>query len=325
MSLCVIPTIFIRAPKAALKFLKYERADGRSPLAAFKSLYHNAHILHYKLDWLHFGFATIAIGRENVARSIGAKMAVSLRGYDINVYPIEHPGCYELLWKRVDRVHSISNYLFQKATGLGLSKEVCYHIITPAVAAIGIGKTEYEFSDPVKIVTVARLTWIKGLTHAIEAMAKLGEQDVHVEYSIVGEGPDLEKLAMKISLMGLKREVLLLGKLPHEDTLDRMRKSDIYLQPSLNEGFCNSVLEAQALGCLCIASDVGALPENIVNSSTGWLVPPENAKELSNKIKSILQLPLSERKRIANNARKRVLEKFTMEQHMTLWNLFYYG
>ena len=51
------------------------------------SILRSSHIIRYDLDWLHFGFATCALGRENLASLIGAKMSTSIRGYDIAIYP----------------------------------------------------------------------------------------------------------------------------------------------------------------------------------------------------------------------------------------------
>ncbi len=58
----------------------------------------------------------------------------------------------------------------------------------------------------------------------------------------------------------------------------------IYVQPSLNEGFCNAVLEAQAMGKLTIASNVGGLPENIVDGKTGWLFENLSSESLAQQI-----------------------------------------
>src|SRR5690606_21489460 len=94
-----------------LRYIKLERNEGIGMIQIFKKTYLNAHLLKAKVDWLHFGFATTALGSETVAKAINAKMAVSFRGFDINVYPIKHPNCYQILWKYVDKVHSISKYL----------------------------------------------------------------------------------------------------------------------------------------------------------------------------------------------------------------------
>ena len=90
-------------------------------------------ILSQKLDWIHFCFATTAIRKENIARSINAKMSVSLRGYDINIYPLKKQNCYLSLWKKVDKVHSISYSLLEKAKKYGLDGNVRHEVIFPAV------------------------------------------------------------------------------------------------------------------------------------------------------------------------------------------------
>ena len=69
-------------------FYKLEKISNRSKKLIIKKIILNLHIINEKkTDWLHFGFATQAIGRENIAKAIGAKMAVSLRGFDIGCIP----------------------------------------------------------------------------------------------------------------------------------------------------------------------------------------------------------------------------------------------
>ena len=101
-------------PLRSLKFLRLEIVTGRDVLVAIKNLIINSHILGKRVDWLHFGFATTAINRENVGQAMGAKIAVSFRGFDIGLYPYKYPGCYNLLWKKVDKIHTISDALYEK-------------------------------------------------------------------------------------------------------------------------------------------------------------------------------------------------------------------
>ena len=84
-----------------IRYVKLERSEGTAWLQIFKKVYLNAQLLKAKLDWLHFGFATLALGSETVAKAIGAKMAVSFRGFDVAVYPVKYPNCYNILWKYV--------------------------------------------------------------------------------------------------------------------------------------------------------------------------------------------------------------------------------
>ncbi|RME03999.1 MAG: glycosyltransferase, partial [Bacteroidetes bacterium] len=122
----------VTCPRRVRLFLHLERQTGRSWREAIENLYLNSHILPRKLDWLHFGFATMAIRRENVAAAIGARMAVSLRGYDICLYPLKHPGCYDLTWQQVDKVHTISDGLLAVARKEGLPERAPVEKITPA-------------------------------------------------------------------------------------------------------------------------------------------------------------------------------------------------
>jgi colanic acid/amylovoran biosynthesis glycosyltransferase len=320
----IIPFTFLRALRPVVRFWKFEKENGLSSIAIIKSIYLNSHIITARLDWLHFGFATTALGRENVAQAMGAKMAVSFRGYDINMYPVKHPGCYNQLWKRLDKVHSISNYLLQQAYALGLSRNTSYYIISPAVELSELeGKSNFELGDPIQIVTVARLTTIKGLEYGIRAMAKLRDTGLKIQYTIVGDGTEYEKLVWETNFQGLTNEVIFTGKLPHKEVLVQIKNSDFYIQPSLNEGFCNSVLEAQSLGCLCIASNAGALPENIVDGVTGWLVEPRNASALAAGILKVIDLPVEVRQQVAAKAVERAEKKFSIKGHEQEWQKFY--
>ncbi|MAO50405.1 MAG: glycosyltransferase [Pusillimonas sp.] len=312
---------------AVIRYIKLERKEGTGVLQLFKKTYLNAHLLKAKLDWLHFGFATMALGSETVAKAIDAKMAVSFRGFDINVYPIKHPECYKNLWKQVDKVHSISQYLLHKAISMGLSEETPFAIITPAVQldTLPMSKTITTSSESIKIVTIARLTWIKGLDVAIAAMGILKEKGINFTYYIIGDGAQnyTERYKFMVYELGLNEEVVFCGKLSHKEVLEHLTTADLYVQPSLNEGFCNAVLEAQAMGKLTIASNVGGLPENIVDGKTGWLFENLSPESLAQQIERVLALSETDKKTIFQNAQSRVREEFNIEKQQKEFLDFY--
>lgn len=316
-------------PKSSniIRYIALERKENTSWFNLIKKIYLNAHLLKSNVGCLHFGFATQAIGSELVAKAIGAKMAVSFRGFDINVYPIKDPKCYDLLWKYVDAVHSISQYLLDKAHGLGLSKTKSSMLITPAVNCKELSSVSVKQQDSSKlqILTIARLHWIKGINLLIETAALLKENGLSFTWRIIGDGDQksLERYKFHIYEKGLQEEVLLLGKLTHEQTLTHLQQTDIYVQPSFNEGFCNAVLEAQALGKLCIATDVGGLSENIIDAKTGWLVPSNDAKAMALKINKVMALSEIEKTDIETVAASRVKSQFTIEQQQEQLVKFY--
>ncbi|RSK40495.1 glycosyltransferase family 4 protein [Mangrovimonas spongiae] len=289
-----------------------------------KQVYINAPILKSNLDWLHFGFATMALQRETLAKAIGAKMAVSLRGYDIDVYPLKHNNCYTELWKYVDKVHAISNYLLGKAYGLGVSEKTSHAIITPAINTNLFNRQQTSYTDkPLQIITVARLHWIKGLLETLEALVRLKAQGVEFTYKIIGEGKMREELLFAIHQLDLHKEVVLLGKLAPKAVIEQLHNSDIYIQYSLSEGFCNAVLEAQAVGCLCVVSDGGALPENVIDGKTGWVVPKQQPKLLAEKLLEVVALPQDRQQVIQQQAGERVETHFTLGQQQAQFVKFY--
>jgi colanic acid/amylovoran biosynthesis glycosyltransferase len=312
--------------KRVLKYIKLEKKEGSTLSQILKKIYLNAHLLKAELDWLHFGFATQAIGSETVAKAINAKMAVSFRGFDINVYPIKNPGCYAKLWKHVDKVHSISNYLLQKAQRMGLDENTFSAIITPAVQLDFLPKTNFiKISNPLKIITIARLNWIKGLDLAIAAMKILKEKEIDFKYSIIGDGDQkqTERYKYMVYEFGLQNEVVFCGKMTHKETLEELKNANLYIQPSLNEGFCNAVLEAQGMGKLCIVSNKGGLPENIVDGKTGWIFPDYSAQCLADTMLRVLSLSNNERQAISENAQKRVAKEFNIEKQQQEFLNFY--
>jgi len=316
---------FVRSPYNVKNLFTAERKDGNSIMESLKTVYINAHILPHKLDWLHFGFATMSLKRENVAKSIGAKMGVSFRGYDINIFPLKNKNCYTKLWKNIDKVHTISDYLHTKALKLGLSKEINFVKITPAIdtSLFKLKDNLGKIKNPLEILTVGRLNWIKNYETAISAMKILKDKRIDFIYNIIGEGIELERLKFAVHQSGLNDRVFFLGKLDHAKITEKMHRSDIYLQPSLQEGFCVSALEAQATGLLCIVSDADGLRENVIEGITGWIVPKRDPDAFAGKIIEIINLPDVKRKDIALNARKRVEDDFKIEDQKIKFENFF--
>ncbi len=311
--------------KRVIRFIALEKKEGSSLLQIVKMLYLNAHLLKSSLDWLHFGFSTLAIGSETVAKSIDAKMAVSFRGFDIAVYPVKHLDCYKKLWKYLDKVHTISNDLLVLAKTHGLPETIPVVKITPAIDVNFFKEEQPNIAPAAKIVfmTTGRLHWKKGFVPTIEALALLKSSGLNFIYKIIGEGNEYERIAFAAYQLGLQNEVQFLGKLPHNEIKQQLASATIYLQYSIQEGFCNAVLEAQAMGKLCIVSNAEGLSENVLHEQTGWVVPKYSPKALANKIQEVLALSAEEKIRITQTAQKRVKDEFNIEKQQREFIDFY--
>lgn len=312
--------------KVVKKYIRLERKQGTPTTRIIEKIYINASLLKYQGDWIHFGFCTVALGRELVPQAIGVKMAVSFRGYDINVYPLKHRNCYNLLWKQVDKVHSISRYLLNKAYDLGLDNDKPFQIIYPAVELKNLPKRNIRTNEgKFRIVTVARFGWIKGLELLTEVAFRLKNDGLQFEWVLIGTGnlSEKERFMYDLNEKQLCQQLIHKGQCSHQETLDILNDCDFYVQTSLNEGFCNAVLEAQALGIPCVAFNVGGLPENIIDKETGWLIAPFDTMEMAKKIQGKLYLPMKEKKLIAQQAIDRVRKEFNLVKQKEAFNKFY--
>lgn len=323
----LIKTIFrlLLNLNTAIKLFKLNRRDGFTVSKNVLSVMTSAHMFGLKLNWLHFGFATIAIGRENTASAIGAKMAVSVRGSDMHVYTIEHPNCYALTWKRIDRLHPISHYLLNLARMNGFSESTAtYKIITPAIDTQFFSpKINRGVNKVPKICTVARLHWIKGLEYVIEALALMRNRGFDFEYHIIGDGDDYKRLYFAAHQFNLTDKIFFHGKQSQDVINEFLSQADLFVMYSLDEGFCNSVLEAQAMGCLTLVSNHPALIENVVDNETGWVVEARKPKVLAESMEKVLNLPNDEVKRIRENAMRRVKESFNLKIQQEAFAHFY--
>lgn len=310
-------------PKRSLKFYQLEKEDNRPFNQIIKNLIANQFIMSKELDWLHFGFGTMALGRENIATVMGAKMAVSFRGFDYYVYPNKNVDCYQVLYSKKTKYHVLSEGMKKGLIMNGILEHQVVKI-TPAIDNETFNASPNKSEQKtLQITTVARLHWIKGLEYTLEALAILKAENFPFHYTIIGDGGEKERLQFTVYQLGLSDCVTFTGKLPPEEVKSQLQHTDIYIQYSIQEGFCNAVLEAQAMGLLCIVSDAEGLSENILDTKTGWVVPKRQPKLLAQKIREVCQLGVPEKERIRQAALKRVQEDFNLEKQQQAFLAFY--
>ena len=318
--------LLIKRPFKSFQYIKLERKDGVLPLDCFKNLFLNSHIISTDLDWIHFCFCSTVIRRENVAGAIGAKMSLSLRGYDISIYPLKNRDCYSKVWKKLFKVHSISNDLITSAQKYGLTSDIHTEIINPAINVnyfSPVQDVDKSFKNSIRFLTVARLHWKKGLEYTLEALSMLKIKGYNFNYDIIGEGPELERLKFARNQLELNKNVNFIGFLEQEKIKDFYQTSDIYLQYSIQEGFCNSLLEAQSMGMICIGSDAEGLNENILNFETGYIVEKRNPLKLYKKIKYILNQKDEVLSKIRKNAKQHVASNFDLKKQSDHFKSFF--
>lgn len=319
-SIFILLGLFLKAPKPTVNIIRLTKRSGYGLSESIRAAVIAASILPERLDWLHFGFATPAIKREYVGHAIGAKVAVSFRGFDLNQTPLNEENPYRHLWKNVDGVHSISKYLIQKGNEQGMEPDTPFTVITPAID-LDIYQNNSANRKEASILLVSRLHWIKGIDYVLEALTMINSSKVSM--TIAGDGDELDRLVFASEQLGIADRVSFIGKVSNSEVPELMLTHELFIQFSNQEGFCNAALEAQASGMLCIVSDAEGLTENVVDQETGWVVPKRNPKRLAEKIDEVINLPKSKKSEIRMNARHRIEEEFTIEEQIEKFIAFY--
>jgi glycosyltransferase involved in cell wall biosynthesis len=187
-------------------------------------------------------------------------------------------------------------------------------------------RRSWGVSPETKIVLqAARLTGLKGHRQTIEAASRLNREGMLDGAVIIfaGDAPGKagyrQELLDLIARHGLGDKVRLVGHC--HDMPVAFLASHVAIVPSLvAETFGRTSVEAQAMGCPVIVSDLGALPETIVSPEqdaqkfTGWLVSAKDVDALTDRLKLALSLTPAERAKIAARASARASAEFALSQ-----------
>ncbi len=130
---------------------------------------------------------------------------------------------------------------------------------------------------------------MKGVIYLVQAVRILIDKGLrNIKVLIVGDGSEKRYLEELVKKLGLEDYIVFVGKVPHDKIPEYMASADLFVLPSLSEGFGNVVPEAMAMGLPIIASKVGGLPWIIKDGDNGFLVEPRNPHEIAEKITFLL-------------------------------------
>lgn len=124
--------------------------------------------------------------------------------------------------------------------------------------------------DRLQAVMIGRLSAVKGIDVALQAMALLPET-VPWHLNLVGDGGERPRLEAQVVRLGLRDRVRFLGF--RRDVFALLAHSDLLLMTSHHEGLPYTLLEAMSLGVPALASRVGGLAEVLRHEQTGMLAP----------------------------------------------------
>lgn len=166
-------------------------------------------------------------------------------------------------------------------------------------------------ADSKIILYVGILSKRKGVKYLIKAMDIVRKRTIDIKLIIVGDGAERKYLKSLVKRLNLQKFVEFTGFVNEEKLIDYYRDADIFVFPSLKEGFGQVLVEAMACGIPVISTNTSAIPEVVGNA--GILVKPRNSKALAEAIIKLIE-DKDLRDELCRIGRKRVEENFTWDK-----------
>lgn len=135
--------------------------------------------------------------------------------------------------------------------------------------------------------SVGRLISEKGYETLVLAARAIVRSFPKVCFLLVGKGSDRQRLQELVEEFGLEDRFRFLGF--QEEPLRFVNLFDVFVLPSIHEGFGLTVLEAMAFQKPVVATRVGGIPEIVADGESGILVPPRNPEALAEAILTLLK------------------------------------
>ena len=268
----------------------------RQPLRAAR--FWNA-IAGERFDLVHQHYGA-RMPRWITRRRTGARVVVHFWGHvreseDLSPIRLEAPGA--------DAVIACSEAVAARVVG---HRAV---VVYPAVPIPSAGR-KVSPGGPT-IGAAGRLVPMKGFVHLIRAMARVRERHPGARLEIAGSGPLHDELMREVRTLRLEDSVALLGW--RSDLAPLLERWDVYAQPSVVEPFGIAALEAMAAGLPVVATTGSGLQEFVEHGRSGWLVPPADSEELSERLTSLLADP-EMRAAMGEAGRSRARDRFSPEK-----------
>ena len=242
----------------------------------FKALENHLYSVYIKEQMRGEGFDTAVIYSDRVAeitvKAINAKKFLMF--YHHGAMRKEYHDHYG--YKKSEKIISVSDNIAEKLKAY--RKKYAKKIVT-VNNVVDIDSIVEKSKEPVEeslfsennfnIVSCGRLSPVKGLSFTVEAISKLvREGHTDINWYMVGGGPLEKELREQISALEMEKHIFMLGM--KKNPYPYMKNCDLYIQPSLFEGYSLSIMESKIL-CTPILTTYAAAGNQIENNVDGFL------------------------------------------------------
>lgn len=220
-----------------------------------------------------------------VQKKFGCKTTVTCHGTSL-IKATEYKNSNYMISRimhNVDYAICVSNLLEAKLKTRGFTNTT---VIYNGINLYPINE-EKENRD-ITILTVATLIKRKNIDLILKAFEEISKRFKNVKLTIVGEGIEKERLQEFTRELKIEEKVEFVGQKKNDEVHEIMKRSKIFLLPSINEGFGIVYPEAMHNGCITIGTKNEGIDGFIVDGVNGFLVKPE-LDDIVGKLEYILK------------------------------------
>lgn len=167
-----------------------------------------------------------------------------------------------------------------------------------------------------KLIFLGRFGNRKGIYDLLEIFPRLITNYPNIELYAAGDG-EIEKVEQIVKTNNIEKNVHLLGWIQGNEKEKVLKEGSFFVLPSYNEGMPMSLIEGMAYKNICISTNVGGIPKVINNNVNGIIIEPGDREALYQSLELLLR-DSELRKKLSNNARKTVEEKFNIEKNIKI-------
>lgn len=199
------------------------------------------------------------------------------------------------MWRKMDNIVAVSegcrDSFLSILPNINKNVEIIENILSPEFvreqADKGDVMKELQMKPgKIKLVTVGRLSYAKGIDIAMHALRKLLDEGYDIEWYVVGYGVQEVELRKILAELNLEKQFFLLGK--KTNPYPYIKACDIYVQPSRYEGKAVTVREAQIIGKPVLITNFSTAKSQVQDGIDG-LITEMGINGLVNGIKRLIE------------------------------------
>ncbi len=230
---------------------------------------------------------------------------------------------YKKIYKQAKLTQVISKFLGKRSRKMGNKGEI---VLVPNGVDLNIFKLSLSVEekdklkkelninqDEIVLITTSRLVLKNGLEYLIKSLNfLLYKSGLRAKLLIIGTGSEEAKLKSLGERLGVSEAILFLGFKEYKELPKYVEMADIFIRPSLSEGFGNSFVEAMAVNTPIIGTEVGGIPDFLKEGETGLFCKVKDNISIAQAIE-IYVCDKGLYERIQKKGRELVLEKYSWD------------